>query len=136
MGAVVLDARKQQFRLPRPGGAGKPLQLAQHFGQRLRTTQALVRCQVLPVEQKAHEVLEADRFDLPAQAFHGVAMNARQQMAFAPLQVGCTRAEMPAQHIAFSFQAGQCLLDGWQRLAKRCGYLWRGAGAMATQTGT
>ncbi|MNG38890.1 hypothetical protein D3C84_1267500 [compost metagenome] len=63
-------------------------------------------------------------------------MNARQQMAFAPLQVGGTRAEVPAQHIAFGFQAGQRLFDGLQRLAKRCRNLRRGPGAMATQAGT
>ncbi|MNN12387.1 hypothetical protein D3C81_1253760 [compost metagenome] len=76
--AVVLDARRQQFCLPGPGGAREALQLAQYFGHRLRATQALVRRQVLPVEQKTHEVLQADRFDLPAQAFDRVAVYARQ----------------------------------------------------------
>jgi hypothetical protein len=71
------------------------LQLAQHLGHRLRATQALVRRQVLPVEQKTHEVLQADRFDLAAQALDRVAVDARQQMAFAPLQVSCTGLKCP-----------------------------------------
>jgi hypothetical protein len=39
---------------------------------------------VLPVEQEAHEVLPLDRLDLAPQALDGVAMDARQQVAFAP----------------------------------------------------
>jgi hypothetical protein len=43
---------------------------------------------VLPVEQKAHEILQRHRLDFPAQALDRVAMNARQQMAFAPFLIG------------------------------------------------
>jgi hypothetical protein len=39
---------------------------------------------VLPVEQEAHEVAPFDRLDLAPQALDGVAVDARQQVAFAP----------------------------------------------------
>ena len=64
---------------------------------------------MLPIEQKAHEILQCHRLDFPAQALDRVAMNARQQMTFAPLFFTHAGAEVTAQHVAFLFQACQGL---------------------------
>ncbi len=73
--------------------------------------------QVLPVEQKAHEILQRHRLDFPAQTLDRVAMNARQQMPFAPFFNCFARSEMTTQHIAFALQPGErlCYLCSGQR---------------------
>ncbi|MOA42625.1 hypothetical protein D3C78_1646900 [compost metagenome] len=86
MRAVIADPCGQHFCFPGARRAGKALQLPEYFGHRLWPAQAFVRRHVLPIEQEAHEVLQADRLDLPAQALDRVAMNPRQQVPLAPLQ--------------------------------------------------
>ncbi|MNH19449.1 hypothetical protein D3C79_791870 [compost metagenome] len=135
MNAVVLDPCRQQLCFPGAGRGWETLQLVKHLGHGLRPTQLFVGRKVLPVKQKAHEVLQAYRLDLPAQAFDCVAMDARQQVAFAPLQLDLTWAELAAQHVALCFQAGQCLFDGCLRLAQWCRDLRQGQRAVAAQAG-
>jgi hypothetical protein len=60
--------------------------------------------QVLPVEQEAHEVAQFDRLDFAPQPLDGVAMDARQQVAFAPFFFLGARREAAAHDIAFGFQ--------------------------------
>jgi hypothetical protein len=71
---------------------------------------------MLPVEQETHEILQRHRFDFPAQTLDRVAVNTRQQMSFAPFFNRQTRGEPTAQHVAFTLQSGECLMDrcGWQ----------------------
>ena len=47
-----------------------------------------VRIEVMPCEQEAHEVGRVDRLDLGAQPVQRVAVDARQQRAIAPLNLG------------------------------------------------
>ncbi|MNN40304.1 hypothetical protein D3C81_1543750 [compost metagenome] len=72
---------------------------------------------MLPVEQKPHEILQSYRFDFPAQALDRVAMNAREQMPFAPFFYFQSRRELAAQHVTFALQLGEGLMDfsGLQR---------------------
>ncbi|MNZ92543.1 hypothetical protein D3C78_1115710 [compost metagenome] len=88
---------------------------------------------MLPIEQKAHEILQADRFDLPTQALDGVTMNACQQVTFTPLQCRLSAEEVSAHDIAFSFQASQCLFGISSGQLQWGGDLRGGQGAEATQ---
>lgn len=80
--------------------------------------------------------MQADRLDFPAQAFDGVAMDTREQMAFAPLLLVLAWAEMAAQDITFAFQVRQGLFDERGGLAERFGDLRLGQRAMAAQART
>jgi hypothetical protein len=66
---------------------------------------------VLPVEQEAHQRAPADRLDLAAQPADGVAVDARQQVPFAPFGVAGLGGEAALHHVAFGLQAQQRLLD-------------------------
>ncbi|MND88308.1 hypothetical protein D3C80_803290 [compost metagenome] len=109
--AVVADPAGQQIALPGGGRCRIALELAQHFAQRCRTLQVSGRCEVLPVEQKTHEILQADRLDFAPQAFDRVAMDARQQVALAPLQALLARTEVAAHHVAFCLKPYQRLFE-------------------------
>ncbi|MNF73345.1 hypothetical protein D3C84_553430 [compost metagenome] len=64
---------------------------------------------VLPVEQKPHEILQRHRLDFPTQALDRVAMNAREQMALTPFFRVVARGESSTQHVAFALQLRQGL---------------------------
>ena len=85
---VRLDARGQDVLFPCARRGLKTFQLIEHGGQRVAAFAARVRRQMLPLEQEAHEVVPFDRLDLASQAFHRVAMDAREQMTLAPFFVG------------------------------------------------
>ncbi len=89
--------------------------------------------QVLPIEQKPHEVLQRHRFDFPAQTLDGVAMDARQQVPFAPLFAVGPGAEVAAQHVAFLFQPSQGLSDVGGRQGQGRGDLGQGLRAEPTE---
>ncbi len=88
------------------------------------------------MEQETHEVLQADRLDLPAQTFDGIAVNTRQQVAFAPLSVNCIWAEMPPEHMALGLEPGQCLLHISDGLGQRRRKLGNGGRPMTAEPGT
>ncbi|MNJ23809.1 hypothetical protein D3C77_182040 [compost metagenome] len=130
---VVLDAAGQQVGLPGTCRCGITLELFQHFAERSGALQARGRAQVLPVEQKAHEILQADRLYFPAQALDRVAVDTCQQVPFAPLQVRGAGAEVAAHHIAFGFQARQCLFEVAHGQLQGRGDLRQGQWAKATE---
>ena len=81
--------------------------MRQHLRQRVLALQLGVGRQVLPVEQEAHEILPFDGFDFAPQPFDGVAVDARQQMPFAPFLRDDAGRETAAQDVAFAFEPGQ-----------------------------
>jgi hypothetical protein len=84
---IVADARGQQSRFPRGRRRLEAFELREHAGERFGAADARGRRDALPVEQEAHEIARLDRLDLAAQATDGVAMDAREQVAFAPFLV-------------------------------------------------
>ncbi|MNL08060.1 hypothetical protein D3C87_1287650 [compost metagenome] len=67
--------------------------------------------QMLPVEQKPHEILQRHGLDFPPQTLDRVAVNPREQVPFAPLFFGAARGESASQHVAFALQLRQGLVD-------------------------
>ena len=82
---VVGHPRRQQLGLPRRRRRLVAFELRQHAGERVGPADAAARRDVLPLEQEAREIARLDRLDLAPQAAERVAMDARQQMALAPL---------------------------------------------------
>ncbi len=74
--------------LPRAGGNFVAVELPDHRGESFGTLQLLLACDVLPVQEKTHEIGGADRLDLGAQAVERIAVNAREQPAVAPFEHG------------------------------------------------
>src|SRR6478736_1472254 len=59
------------------------------------------------MEEEAQEIGGADWLDLGAQLVEGIAMDARQQPAVAPLELGGTRRKAPAQDPALRLEREQ-----------------------------
>jgi hypothetical protein len=59
---------------------------------------------MLPMQQEAHEVGRGDRLDLGSQAVERVAVNAREQPAIAPFELGRSGSEAAAQDSPLRFQ--------------------------------
>ena len=60
---------------------------------------------MLPVQQEAQEIGGADRLDVRAQAAQRVAMDAREQAAVAPLELGSAWREAAAQDPSLRLEA-------------------------------
>ena len=104
---IVCHAQGQQVAFPAAGGRLVAFELRQDLRQCVLTTELVTFGQVLPVEQETHEVLALDRLDLAPQPLDGVAVDARQQVAFHPFLVLRTGREAAAHHVAFALQPGE-----------------------------
>ncbi|CRM09569.1 hypothetical protein [Pseudomonas sp. 58 R 3] len=122
-GGIVLEPRTEQVAVPGRGGGGVAFELPDNLRQHCAALATGAVGQVLPIEQKAHEVLQRHRLDFPAQALDGVAMDTREQMPLAPLFLAGAGAEMAAQHVAFPLQTRECLADIRDRQRQRRGDL-------------
>ena len=107
VGLVVRDARGEHFVLPGAGGNFAAVELLDHRGEPFGTLQPLLARDVLPVQEEAHEIGGADRLDLGAQPVKRVAVDARQEPAVAPFELGRAGGEPAAQQFAFVFQREQ-----------------------------
>ncbi len=116
---VILESSAEQVTVPGRRGGSVAFELADNLRQHRTAVAARAVGQVLPIEQKAHEVLQCHRLDFPAQAPDRVAMNPREQMPLTPLLVRGAGAETAAQHVAFLFQARQCRRDVCHRQGQR-----------------
>ena len=72
---------------PRAGGQLEAVERADDRPQSIEPGQPRRWLDVLPGEQKPHEIGRADRLDLGAQPVERVAMNAREQPAIAPFEL-------------------------------------------------
>ena len=88
---------------------------------------------MLPAQQPAHELRRRDRLNLAAQFADRETMNAREQAAFAPFDLGVRFArgvcELAAQNRAAGFEAKQRLVYFGRRHAERGAQILRGGGA-------
>ena len=73
-------------------GASNTFQLLDDRSQTLRTFHLMVRRDLLPGQQEAHEVGAGDRLDLLSQTIQRVTVNSRQQATRTPLSFSCCRA--------------------------------------------
>ena len=103
LGLVAGKPRGQDFALPGRGGRGEALELLHQRLDRLGAFHAGVIRHALPREQETQEVARGDRLDLGAQALEGIAMNAREQAALAPL-IRIDGQEPAAEREAFHFE--------------------------------
>src|SRR5207237_2760559 len=67
---------------------------------------------VLPAEERAHEVLRGDGLDLLAKAVEGVAVDAGKDAAIAELFVARARRELAAHDGALAFELGEDRVGG------------------------
>ena len=86
--------------------AGESIEHADDCSQAIETSQSDGRVGVLPIEEEAHELGGAHRFDLGAQPIERVAVNPCQQRAVAPFGAGfCSGLfKSAAQHGALRFE--------------------------------
>ena len=120
-GLVFVDARGEDFRFPRACGRFEAFELREHRGQRVRALHARFGRHALPLEQEAQEVPRLHGLDFRAQALHGVAMDAREQAALAPLFFRGARREAAAHREAFGLKSGERGVDLRGRHAERVG---------------
>ena len=97
--------------LPRGGGEFGALQLADDLQRAIHAVQLRAGREVLPAIQESVELGGGDGLDLAAQAADGEAVDARQQAAVAPFELGRARRERAAQDLAFGFELRQRLVD-------------------------
>ena len=101
---VIGHACGQQGRFPCGGRRFEAFELAEHAGQGFGATHAGAGRDMLPVQQKADEVALWHGFDFAPQSPQCVAMDAREQAAFAPFLLLHARRKTPAKHVALGFQ--------------------------------
>ena len=117
IGLIVRDAGGEHFALPGAGGNFVAVELLDDHGKSLGTLQLLFARNVLPVQEETHEIGGADWFDLGAQAVERIAVNAREEPAVAPFELGGagrarrSRCKSAAQQLAFVFQREQRPVD-------------------------
>src|SRR2546430_2249871 len=101
---ILLEPGGQHVRFPRPGGDCAPVREVEHRGRPLRPLGPRPVGHPLPAEQEAKKVRRRDRLDLPAQPVERVTVDAREQSAFAPLELRHARREATAQHEPFPLE--------------------------------
>ncbi len=105
---VLVDAGREDFRFPGACRCFEAFELAENRGEGIGALHPCGWRHALPFEQEAQEVARLNGLDLGAQAFDGVAVDARQEPALAPFLFGDARGELAAHGEAFSLQGGQC----------------------------
>jgi len=94
----VLQTRRQNIRFPGGGRGLEAFQLLDNCRECLRPFGFRIGGQSLPAEQETQKIRGWQRLDFSAQALDGVAMDARQQAAFAPL--GIKKCALSARRLA------------------------------------
>jgi NAD(P)-dependent dehydrogenase (short-subunit alcohol dehydrogenase family) len=114
---IFRDSRRNDLGLPSAGGRFVAFELIEHRLQRIGPLHPRPGQHSLPFAEKPQEVSSLHRFDFRAQTFHGVAMNAGEQSAFAPLFLRNTerlcgvRGETAAHGKPFGFERSQGDVD-------------------------
>ena len=104
---VLLHPRRQDLPFPGRGRGLEAFELLHQGVQALRPFGLVVGIDPLPGEEEAHEVGLGDRLDLAPQPVQGVAVDARQQPALAPLLLANPGREAAAEDEALAFERGQ-----------------------------
>src|SRR5262249_34771966 len=100
-GTVAADACRQDGGLPGAGGDLESLKLLDRGQEALPPLELAVRRDVLPAQQKAHQILSGDRLDLSAEPIRRVAMDSREEASLAVLlDPGAGGIEATSQHEA------------------------------------
>ena len=110
-GRVVGHPRRQNVAFPGGRGSLEAFQLLDHRSQSFGAAHLILARHVLPMQQEAQEVGGADRLDLCSQAAQRIAMDAREQAAVAPLELGGARREAAAQDPSLCLEAEQDRVD-------------------------
>ena len=100
---VVLEAGGQHGAFPGAGRQFDAVERRQHAAKAVDAGQVVRLGDAVPDEQKALEIGRRDRLDFGAQPVERVAMDARQQPAVAPFDIG-RAAEAAAQHDTFGLE--------------------------------
>ena len=108
---VFFQPHSQQVALPSSRCRLEAFQLIEHGFQCLCAFLAVLRMQMLPAEQKIHELSAGDRSGSFASGLHAVAVNPSQQPGFTPFIALRAGSESAAQNKAFVFQPYQNLFD-------------------------
>ena len=127
-GIVLRHPGREHIALPRGGRKLEAVQLSDDRGQPFEPAGVLVRIDPLPGEQEAHEVSRADRLDLGPEPVEGVAVDAREQPAVAPLEGGRSAvagAELAAEDHALALERRQRDVGIGLADIERCGQLTR-----------
>ena len=134
---IVGHARGQDLAFPGRGRRLEAFQLRQHAGQRIGPAHARGLRELLPVAQEAHEVARLHRLYLAPQPLQRVAVDAREQVAFAPFDRGIRVAggdgETTLHGHAFALQLQQRDVDVRGRHRQRIRELRDGDRAEAAQ---
>ncbi|MDL1863549.1 DDE-type integrase/transposase/recombinase [Betaproteobacteria bacterium PRO7] len=104
---VFVDARRQDLGFPCRRRRFEAFELRDDVGDRIGAFDARLGRDALPFEEEVQEVARLDRLDLLPQPVHGVAMDAREQAAFAPFARARRRREATAHDRAFGFERDQ-----------------------------
>ena len=128
---VGIKTRRQQLGFPRRDRRLEALQLADHGVERVGPLAPIVRHQMLPAEQEAHEILRADGLDFLPQPLHRVAMNSREQRPIAPFLRRRERREGARHCNALRRQRGERRIDVGHGHAHRSGDGCAGHGSRA-----
>src|SRR5258705_5095850 len=91
-GIVAFDPSRQNMLFPCGSREFEPLQLLDHAQHAVSAAQLHSRSDVLPSEQKLHEVRRRYGLDLSAHAAPGQTMNPRQQHSSTPLDAAVCAA--------------------------------------------
>ena len=108
---VFLHPRRQDLPFPGGGRGLEPFELAEQGVEAPRPLGPAVGIDPLPGEEEAQEVGLRDRLDLPPQPVQGVAMDAGEEPALAPLLPRRARGEPAAEDEALAFERRQGDLD-------------------------
>ena len=111
MRRVVLDAQRQYIRFPGGRWQFVAVEQFQHRFQAVRPLSAVLRSNALPREEEALKFRDGYWLDFRAQAVDSQAVNASQQPAVAPFDLGCARMKFSTQNEAFGFQGEQGSID-------------------------
>ncbi len=92
-------------------GTFVPFKLFDERGEARSTFRARLRGDALPVEQEAHEIRGGNRLYFRAQRADGVAVDACEQAALAPLGIVRPAGELATQYKTFAFELQQRRID-------------------------
>src|SRR6516164_4213768 len=102
---------RQDLGLPRTRRRLEPLELPHYYLQGVRPLHARVRSDSLPAKQKAQKLDCSHRLYLGAQAAYRIAVDPREQPAFAPFFLVRSPGKTATQCEAFSFERREA--DGY-----------------------
>src|SRR5581483_7411128 len=116
-GVVARDARGEHVLFPGAGGQLEPLELAHDREQALPAVKLRAGVDVLPAQQKAHQVGRAHRLDLAPQRPQREAVDAGEEPPLAPFLLVGPGREATAQRDAAALEPGEAHGDAAWREA-------------------